>query len=663
MAGRLRSLAALGVLVAASTGAVVTPLATGAGAPAPVAGGVVGVVPARVFDSRVGGVTVDGLFAGVGRVGAGRVVPVRVAGRGGVVGGASAVVLNVTAVGASAAGFLSVFPCVGGGVGGGGRPLASSVNFVAGGVVANAVFVGVGDGGRVCVFASAEVDVVVDVTAEVRPAQPVAPPTSSTSTSSTTPPTPTTLPVPGSTSTTLASGPVTTVPPPPTTTTTTPTPSTTTTTTTTTITTVPPVGPAWRLWVTSPTDPDLRLAEVTPSAGAATDVVDAQAPAAGATWLGVGAALTDSSVALLAERPDLRAQLYGPGQAGGAQLNLVRLPLSATDFSTVWWSWTWNGALGRWVPPAQAVAAADTAADLAAIQPTLSIMGVPWSAPAVMKTSASIAGGALAAGQEDDLAALLGDQVAWMVGRSLPIDALALVNEPGHSGNYPTMTMTDSQLATVGALLHEDLAAAGVELWAVDHNWNDRSRMDHVLALAPGVFDRGAFHCYGGSPAQMAGLPVPAVVTECTGTTDGWTNTFRWDAANLVMGSLAAGSTGLMMWNLALDTDHGPKRSGGCTNCRGLLTVDPSTGSAAPTPEYFALAHLARAADPGAQIGAVQYSGPVTSATFANEGGELGVIGFNDSSLTRTVMVRTDGGSVTVDVPPWSYFSARRDDG
>ncbi len=50
----------------------------------------------------------------------------------------SAVVLNVTAVNPSAAGFVTVFPC------GGSPPLASNLNYVAGAVVANQVTVGVG---------------------------------------------------------------------------------------------------------------------------------------------------------------------------------------------------------------------------------------------------------------------------------------------------------------------------------------------------------------------------------------------------------------------------------------------------------------------------------------------------------------------------------------
>ena len=69
---------------------------------------------------------------------------------------ASAVVLNVTAVDAEAAGFLTVFPC------GSARPNASNINYVAGDVVPNAVLTKIGAGGKVCVFSYAATDLIVD---------------------------------------------------------------------------------------------------------------------------------------------------------------------------------------------------------------------------------------------------------------------------------------------------------------------------------------------------------------------------------------------------------------------------------------------------------------------------------------------------------------------
>ena len=71
---------------------------------------------------------------------------------------ATAVALNVTAVGATAAGYVTVFPCAAA------RPLASNLNPRPGSVVGNLVVVGVGADRRVCVFSSVATHLVVDAT-------------------------------------------------------------------------------------------------------------------------------------------------------------------------------------------------------------------------------------------------------------------------------------------------------------------------------------------------------------------------------------------------------------------------------------------------------------------------------------------------------------------
>ena len=105
------------------------------------------VQPARLFDSRSSG----------GARPAGSVTQVQVTGRGGVPVGASAAALNVTAVQAGDAGFMTVFPC------GTSVPEASNLNFRAGQTIPNAAVVKLDAAGRVCVFTSATSGLLVDV--------------------------------------------------------------------------------------------------------------------------------------------------------------------------------------------------------------------------------------------------------------------------------------------------------------------------------------------------------------------------------------------------------------------------------------------------------------------------------------------------------------------
>ena len=113
--------------------------------------------PRRLLDTRAGFATVDGVDAGGGVVELGGVREVQVAGRAGVPGSAASVVLNVTAVDATAPGFMTVWPC------GVPRPLASNVNFAAGQTIPNSVIAKAGKDGKVCLFASQQIDAVVDV--------------------------------------------------------------------------------------------------------------------------------------------------------------------------------------------------------------------------------------------------------------------------------------------------------------------------------------------------------------------------------------------------------------------------------------------------------------------------------------------------------------------
>jgi hypothetical protein len=102
--------------------------------------------PTRLFDSRDSS-----------PLGAGRQLDLPVAGWSTVGASAVGAVMNVTAVDPCAAGFVTVYPC-----GQTAPPLASNVNYGSHQTVANQVQVKLGTG-RVCVYASTQTDVLVDV--------------------------------------------------------------------------------------------------------------------------------------------------------------------------------------------------------------------------------------------------------------------------------------------------------------------------------------------------------------------------------------------------------------------------------------------------------------------------------------------------------------------
>jgi hypothetical protein len=109
--------------------------------------------PRRIADTRVG------LGMRGGRVRAGDVVDLPIAGVGGVpAGAANAVVMNVTAVDPTAASFVTAWPA------GSRRPWVSNLNLVPGRTSANLVVVALSDSGSVSLLNSAgSTDLVIDL--------------------------------------------------------------------------------------------------------------------------------------------------------------------------------------------------------------------------------------------------------------------------------------------------------------------------------------------------------------------------------------------------------------------------------------------------------------------------------------------------------------------
>jgi len=417
-----------------------------------------------------------------------------------------------------------------------------------------------------------------------------------------------------------------------------------------------------RLLVTSAVDGDVRLSRRAPASGSVEDdaglldtvevVVDTDDVRQ--RWWGAGAALTDGSVGHLRRQDALTDLLFDPQDTRGARLRWVRLPLSATDMSVRPWTWRWDGERAR--PTRRAKAAVRVLRrEVLARQPDLKVVASPWTAPPAMKEPAHWFGGTLREDKVAEYADMLVSQARLLLRRGVPLRAMTLANEPGHAADYPTMEVSDAQLARLARLAGPRLQRLGVEVWGLDHNWEDRARFG--LAAGFDDLDAVAFHCYEGTPAQARGLPVPWVVSECTGTDDNAISTFAWDTRVLLSEAVDAGSHGLLMWNLVLSPGWAGA-FGGCGNCRGLLTHQAGTWWAEP--EYYVLAHLARAAPPGSRVLGSRSGADLPVAAFTKRD-RVGVVGYNDTDRDRLLRLVTADGEVlgSYELPAWSLFTFR----
>lgn len=125
--------------------------------------------PARFADTRASGKTFDGRFEADGRQNAESQYRVEIAGRGDIPADAAGAILNITAVGPTDGGYVTVHPCLPT------PPLASSLNYTARVNLGNEIIAGLDDSGAACFFTFASTHLTVDVVGYIPAASPYVP--------------------------------------------------------------------------------------------------------------------------------------------------------------------------------------------------------------------------------------------------------------------------------------------------------------------------------------------------------------------------------------------------------------------------------------------------------------------------------------------------------
>jgi glucosylceramidase len=148
--------------------------------------------------------------------------------------------------------------------------------------------------------------------------------------------------------------------------------------------------------------------------------------------------------------------------------------------------------------------------------------------------------------------------------------------------------------------------------------------------------------------------------TECSG--GSWSPDFAtnlgWDSSTLLIGALQNWAETVLFWNIALDPNGGP-HDGGCSNCRGVLTVDGDTVSR--NVEFDELAELSSAVDPGAvRVASTPTVDGVESVAFVNPDRSRAIVIDNTWGTARMVTVSDGTGSpFTTAVPGGATLSLR----
>lgn len=389
---------------------------------------------------------------------------------------------------------------------------------------------------------------------------------------------------------------------------------------------------------------------------------------------GFGASFTDSSAWLFdrkltpQQRKDALKMLFDPRD--GIGLNILRQPMGASDFATEQYSYD-DVPTGEQDPKLAKFSIEHDRAyiipllkEALALNPNLKIIASPWSPPGWMKTSQSMIQGALLPEAYPEFANYFVKFIKAYADAGVPIYAITMQNEPLYlPGNYSGMNMTAvEQAAILRDYLGPALRDSGLKtkIFVFDHNWDLIEYPLRVLSdPKAATFVAGtATHCYGGVVTAQSELhnrfPDKEIwMTECSGG-DWQKGNLLEQQARLVINSTRNWAKAVVLWNLALDQNHQPFL-GGCTNCRGIVTVNHAVSPAqvVPTVDYTTLAHFSKFVRLGARrIASNSFDqGSLEDVAFQNPDGSIVLVVLNSSGSSLPFNIAWRGEFASYKLP------------
>lgn len=410
------------------------------------------------------------------------------------------------------------------------------------------------------------------------------------------------------------------------------------------------------------------------SDAAAAPVIEVDESTTYQSMLGFGAAVTDAAAYLIQEKmsADQREALLQDlfSQSNGIGLSFTRVPMGASDFSLRQYSYDdmplgqTDSTLAHFSIDADRADKLPVLKRALAINPQLTVMATPWSPPGWMKTTNSLIQGTLLPQYYDTFAQYFVKFVQSYGNEGVPIAAITVQNEPNFEpGDYPGMRLeAPARARVIGDHVGPAFAAAGLraQIWDWDHNWDvPQSPLDVLADTAARRYVQGvAWHCYNGDVGAQSTVhssfpDKDTYFTECSGGdwATNWADNLVYYVGTLIVGTTRNWARSVALWNLALDENDGP-HTGGCGNCRGVVTITSTTGMYHRNVEYFALAHASRFVQPGAtRIASTPGINSISSVGFRNANGAKVMIVLNSATTSQQFSVRSGGKSFSYALP------------
>jgi len=412
------------------------------------------------------------------------------------------------------------------------------------------------------------------------------------------------------------------------------------------------------------------------------------------TMDGFGAAITGSTCYNLMkmskeDRTKFLTETFSDEKGMG--MNYIRIAIGCSDFSlSEYTCWDKEGKENFALQFEEKQYILPVLKEILAINPSIKIMGSPWTPPKWMKVNNltdlkpfdSWTSGQLNPKHYQDYGWYFVQWLQAMKKEGITVSSITVQNEPLNRGNSASLYMTwQEQQAFIKQALGPQLKAAALEtkIYAFDHNYNYDNIADqndypvkiYNDAGAASYIAGAAFHNYGGDKAELLDIhnQRPDKELVFTETSIGEWNEGRnlekrlmEDMREVALGTVNNWSRAVIVWNLMLDTDKGPNREGGCQTCYGAVDISKSNfKNITRNSHYYIVGHLSSVVKSGAvRIGAKGYTAEgLVYTAFQNKDGSYAIVLLNDAEENRKITISDSKNHFSYEVPAKSVVSYR----
>jgi O-glycosyl hydrolase len=382
---------------------------------------------------------------------------------------------------------------------------------------------------------------------------------------------------------------------------------------------------------------------------------------------GFGFTLTGGSAQVINQlavqkKKDLLQELFGSGD-NSIGLSYLRISIGASDLSATTFTYddmpTGQTDLGlaNFSLTPDMTDLIPLLKEILAINPNIKIMGSPWSAPLWMKDKNDFVGGSLQPQYYGVYAQYFVKFIQKMKAEGIVIDAITPQNEPLHGGNNPSMVMTALQQADfIKNNLGPAFQSANItaKIITYDHNCDKPEYPITILkdAAAYPFVTGSAFHLYGGDISALStvhdAFPNKEVyfTEQYTASTGAFDGDLKWQMKNVIIGSMRNWSKNALQWNLANDGSFGPHTQGGCTTCKGAITIT-SSESLTRNVGYYVAAHASKFVPAGSVRIATAIVGNLQNVAFKTPAGKKVLLVVNDGTAAQLFNIKYNGKWIT----------------